>query len=274
MTMSADTTAATRTDEQTTRGATLVTGASSGIGYELAKQFAAGGDDLVLVARREERLEALANDLRGTHGVDATVVPMDLTGATAVDDLLARVDGAGIHVDTLVNNAGFSVYGFYGETDAETERSMLDLNVVALTELTKRVVPGMVERGAGRILNVSSTIAVYPSPGGAVYGATKAYVLSYSLALAEELRPHGVTVTALCPGVTDTEIFEHGGMDESGLISQPMATAEAVARAGYEALRAGDAIEVPTPRAKLLWHLTRLLPKSRTAKLSADFWEG
>ena len=272
--MSADTTATTRTDEQTTHGATLVTGASSGIGYELAKLFAADGDDLVLVARREERLEDLASDLRESHGTDATVVPMDLTGATAVDDLLASVDEAGLHVDTLVNNAGFSVYGFYGETDPGTERSMLDLNVVALTELTKRVVPGMVDRGAGRVLNVSSISAVYPSPGGAVYGATKAYVLSYSLALAEELRPHGITVTALCPSVTDTEIFEHGGMERSGLTSQSMATAEEVARAGHEALLAGDAIEVPTLRAKLLWHFTRLLPKSRATKLTADVWEG
>lgn len=164
--MSTASMSAAGTDAQTTHGTTLVTGASSGIGYELAKRFAAAGDDLVLVARRAEKLEALATDLRETHGVESMVVPMDLTGATAVDDLLASVGEAGMHVDTLVNNAEFGVYGFYGETDAEVERSMLDLNVGALTELTKRVVPGMIDRGTGRILNVSSISAVYPRQAG------------------------------------------------------------------------------------------------------------
>jgi hypothetical protein len=262
----------TGTDIETTHGATLVTGASSGIGYELARLFAAGGDDLILVARREAEMEALASELHEQFGVESTVFPLDLTSPTAVDDLVERVEAAGLHVDTLVNNAGFSVYGAYHETDRGTERSMLDLNVVALTELTKRVVPDMVDRGAGRILNVSSITAVYPSPGGAVYGATKAYVLSYSLALAEELRPHGITVTTLCPGVTDTEIFERGGLEHSGLPEKKLATAEEVARAGYEALLAGDAIEVPTLNTKFLWHLTRVLPRTRVTKLSGDYW--
>jgi hypothetical protein len=270
--MSTESAAVRRTDDETTRGATLVTGASSGIGYELARLFAADGDDLVLVARRESRLEALAADLRAKYGVGATVVPLDLTGANAVDELIDAVDGAALHVDTLVNNAGFGVHGPYHETDAEVERSMLDLNVVALTELTKRVIPGMVERGSGRILNVASIAAVYPSPTGAVYAATKAYVLSYSVALAEELRPHGVTVTALCPGTTDTEWFDHGGVENSGLVSQKKATANSVARVGVDALTAGEAIAVPTTAGKALWHATRLLPRTRVAKIAADYW--
>lgn len=264
----------TRTDTETTRGATLVTGASSGIGYELAKLFAAGGDDLILVARREAEMESLAAEVGDVYGVESTVVPMDLTAPTAVDDLVEQVTEAGLHVDTLVNNAGFGVYGLYHETDAEPERSMLDLNVVALTELTKRVVPGMVERRSGRVLNVASVAAVYPSPGAAVYAATKSYVLSYSVALAEELRPYGITVTALCPGVTETEFFDHGGVDESGITSHEMASAADVARTGYEALTAGEAVAVPGTTNRLMWHLTRLLPRPRTAKMADDYWKG
>jgi hypothetical protein len=266
--------AASRQEGESTHGVTVVTGASSGIGYELARRFAADGDDLVLVARRESALADLAADLRSAHGVEATVVPLDLTAGGAVDDLLAAVADAGAHVDTLVNNAGVGVYGPYEATDAAAERTMLDLNVVALTELTKRVVPGMVDRGAGRILNVSSVAAVYPTPGAAVYAATKAYVLSYSVALAEELRPHGITVTALCPGVTDTEFLERGGVDDSGIGSRTAATPETVAAAGHEALLAGDAVAVPTLNTKLLWHASRLLPRTRAARAAADYWEG
>jgi hypothetical protein len=262
------------TDIQTTRAATLVTGASSGIGRELARLFAAGGDDLILVARREAEMESLAAEVGDVYGVESTVVPMDLTTPTAVDDILDRVGEAGLHVDTLVNNAGFGVYGAYHETDAGTERSILDLNVVALTELTKRVVPGMVDRRSGRILNVASIAAVYPSPGAAVYAATKSYVLSYSVALAEELRPYGITVTALCPGVTDTEFFDHGSVDQSGITSHKLASAADVARTGYEALAAGEAVVVPGTTNRLLWHLTRLLPRPRVAKMAADYWEG
>lgn len=272
--MATETVQATRTDTAATHGATLVTGASSGIGYELAKLFAAGGDNLILVARREPELEELATELRDAHGVESTVIPMDLTSPGAVDDLVDRIGEAGLHVDTLVNNAGFGVYGEYHETDPTLERSMLDLNVVALTEMTKRVVPGMVERRSGRILNVASVAAVFPSPGAAVYAATKAYVLSYSVALAEELRPYGITVTALCPGVTETEFLDHGGVDQSGITSHAMASAEEVARVGYEAVAAGKGVAIPKTTNRLMWHMTRLLSRSRTAKLSKDYWEG
>jgi hypothetical protein len=132
----------------------------------------------------------------------------------------------------------------------------------------------MVDRGRGRILNVASIAAVYPSPGAAVYAATKAYVLSYSVALAAELRPYGITVTALCPGVTETEFFDHGGVGDSGITAHGMATAEEVARVGVEALASGASVVVPKTTNKLMWHLTRVLPRSRVAKLAADYWDG
>jgi len=182
----------------------LVTGASSGIGLELARLFAGDGHDLVLVARSEGRLREIGEQLETAHGITATVVASDLSKPNAARDLVEALRAALIEIDVLVNNAGFGLSGAFIDNDPRTQLDMLQVNVVALTELTRLLLPPMVARRSGRILNVASTAAFAPGPLAAVYGATKAYVLSFSEAIGEELRHSGVTVTALCPGPTQS----------------------------------------------------------------------
>jgi short-subunit dehydrogenase len=186
------------------RKTALVTGASSGIGLDLAKRFAAEGYDVALVARSEGKLKEVAAALEAEHKVRAHVVTADLAKAGAADALVAALDARGIDVDVLVNNAGYASYGAFAETDLADELAMIQVNVVVLTHLTKLLVRKMVAKRSGRVLNVASTAAFQPGPLMAVYYATKAYVLSFSEAIAEELRDTGVTVTALCPGPTRT----------------------------------------------------------------------
>src|SRR3954468_23497255 len=223
----------------------VVTGASAGIGRELADILAREGHDLVLVARREAELKTLAEELLQRHGAISTVAPVDLSQPDAADQVLAAI-GPEAAVDVLVNNAGFGGHGAFAERPRSDELRMLAVNVVALTDLTRVLLPGMVARGHGRVLNVGSTAAFQPGPFMAVYYATKAYVLSLSQALAEETRGTGVTVTCLCPGVTDTEFHGVAGTDAqpltSGALSMP---ARAVAEAGYRAMMRGKLIVVP-----------------------------
>lgn len=238
----------------------LITGASSGIGAELAKQAAADGADVVLTARREGRLEDLAETLEDDHGVGATVVPKDLADPAAPEELFEELRSAGIEVHTLVNNAGISAYGRFDEIDVDEELDRLQVNVVAATHLAKLFVRPMVDRGDGAILNVSSLSAYYPLPMGAVYGATKAYLLSFSRALAHELSDDGVTVTALCPGVVETEILEKHGVDESGMSEGIVNDPQSVAKAGWEGLKAGKRTVEPAPSTKFFARLPRVLP--------------
>ena len=177
----------------------LVTGASSGIGLELATLLAKDRHDLVLVARGRERLDGVARGLTEEFGVAATVLPADLTDPSAPIDIALALAERKLAIDILVNNAGFGVYGFFAQTPLEKELAMIQVNITALTHLTKLLLPGMLERRRGRILNVASTAAFQPGPLMAVYYATKAYVLSFSEALANETAGTGVTVTALCP---------------------------------------------------------------------------
>jgi short-subunit dehydrogenase len=186
------------------RRTALITGASSGFGVEFARLFAGDGFDLVLVARSGPPMQELADELRRAHEVTATVIPKDLAAAHACDELVADLDGRGIRVDALVNNAGFAQYGPFVEADPDELDQMLAVNVVALTDLTRALLPGMVERRWGRIVNLGSIGSFTPAPMTGAYAATKAYVLSLSLALTEELKGTGVTVTALCPGPTAT----------------------------------------------------------------------
>lgn len=189
----------------------LVTGASSGIGEQFALALAARGADLVLVARRAERLEALAERIRAGHGRTVTVLAADLARPGAGAGLAARVAAAGLQVDTLVNNAGFATHGAFVEAKADRVGDELALNVTALVELTHALLPGMVARRRGTVVNLASTAAFQPVPWMAVYGATKAFVLSFSEALSHEVRGSGVTVLALCPGATRTEFFDVAG---------------------------------------------------------------
>ena len=258
------------------RGTALVTGASAGIGEELARLFAADGYDVVLVARSRERLEALARELETGHGVRATVIASDLSDPAAPGLLFRQVGEAGITVDFLVNNAGFGLYGAFVQlpgadavTSASREMEMIQLNVSALTHLTKLFLPGMVARGRGRVLNVASTAAFQPGPLMAVYYATKAYVLSFSEAVGVELRGTGVTVTTLCPGPTKTEFAGVAKMEGSRLFTMGgvMGAAE-VARAGYQGMLAGRATVIPGARNRIMAGATRLVPRRTAARLA------
>jgi short-subunit dehydrogenase len=225
----------------TRRPVALVTGASSGIGADLARELARDGHDLVLCARRVEPMAALAGEL-ATHGAKATVIPADLAQPGAAARLVDELASRGLAVDVLINNAGLGANGPFVESDPVRNAEMLQVNVVALTELTRLLLPGMVTRRRGRVMLVASTAAFQPGPQMAVYCATKAYVLHFGEAIAYELRGTGVTVTTVSPGATATnfsQVAEAGntGLFKSGLI--PVMTSAAVARDAYRALEAG-----------------------------------
>jgi uncharacterized protein len=224
----------------------LITGASAGIGQELAKLFAADGHDLVLVARRADVMEKVAAELRARHGIAVRSWPADLADPQAPQQLQERAAAEGVAVDILVNNAGFGAVGHFLELSPERQLGIIDVNMRALTELTYRFLPAMRARRRGRILNLGSIVGFLPGPYMAVYYASKAYVVSFSEALAEELTGSGVTVTCLCPGYTATEFQKVAGVEKSGMLARlrPM-PAETVARIGYRGLMAGRRLVVP-----------------------------
>ncbi|MBN1580062.1 MAG: SDR family oxidoreductase [Anaerolineae bacterium] len=240
----------------------LVTGASGGIGRELSKLFAADGYDVVLIARSESRLQTFATDLSKAYGVKAVTLSYDLGDPAAADAIWSDMKQQEITVDVLVNNAGFGLLGDFAETDWQEEQSMLNLNVVTLTVLTKRFLPGMVSRGWGRVLNVGSTASFQPVPSMAIYGATKAYVLSFSEALAQEVKGTGVSVTALCPGVTRTGFQARARVGGSRLVGMGIMSAERVARVGYRALMRGRAVIVPGLLNQVMAFSVRLMPRA------------
>jgi short-subunit dehydrogenase len=240
----------------------LITGASSGIGLELARIFAANGHDIVVVARSEDKLRALARECEAS-GVRARVIAADLAIPSAAGMLVDEVERLRLEIDILVNNAGFGAYGRFTETPLRTELEMIQLNIASLTELTKRCLPGMLARRRGRILNVASTAAFLPGPLMAVYYATKAYVLSFSEAIANELEGTGVTVTALCPGPTASGFQAAASLQESKLVAgKTLPTARAVAASGYEALMAGKVVHVVGASNKLTVLAPRIFPRA------------
>lgn len=243
-------------------GTVLITGASGGIGLELARLFARDGWNLVLVARRADRLDALAGELRGRFGVSAEVIPADLSVPGAPGEIDAALRAPSIEVDVLVNNAGFGVYGPFAATGLEAELGMIQVNVTSLTHLTKLLLPGMIRRRRGRILNVASTAAFQPGPLMAAYYATKAYVLSFSEALSEELEGSGVIVTALCPGPARTGFQAAAGMQSSKLFRRiGVLDAVTVARAGYAGLMKGKRVVVPGLVNRVLAQSVRFAPR-------------
>ena len=246
----------------------LITGATSGIGYELSKLFAHDGYDLVLVARDRERLEKTAARLRQQKGANVTVLAGDLALPDTPDRLCAELEQKSIAIDVLVNNAGFNVYGPFTETDLQKELQMIQVNMVSLTHLTKLLLPGMVKRGRGRILNVGSTGSFVPGPLNAVYCATKAYVLSFSDAIAEELAGSGVTVTALCPGATRTEFAQRAGMERTNLFQGPLMEGATVAATGYRALMRGRRSVIAGVMNKLTIFSIKFAPRFLVAKIS------
>lgn len=225
----------------------LVTGASSGIGAELARQLAGEGHNVVLVARRVDRLNALADELAGAHGIRADVLPADLGDPSARERFIDAVEHLDLHLAGLCNNAGFGGSGFFGRADVAREQEMVRVNVDALHHLTGAFLPGMVDRGEGAILNVASLAAIQPLPMFATYAATKAFVLSFSEALHAELSGTGVSVTALCPGPVPTEFGEISGMGDIDETLPGLATVspEQVVREAIEGMRRGRRTVTP-----------------------------
>ncbi|MFB6211875.1 MAG: SDR family NAD(P)-dependent oxidoreductase [Halobacteriales archaeon] len=246
---------------QTGRETAVLTGASSGIGYELTHLFAADGYDLVLVSRSREKLESVGEELETQHGVDTDVVVADLSEPDAAHEVYEAVQAEDRVVDALVNNAGFGVYGEFIDTDLEEELDVIHLHVVTVTILTKLFAKDMAARGHGYILNNASTAGFAPLPTSVVYSGAKHYERSFSEALAEELADKGVTVTALCPGETDTGFMERGNYEEAAYEKADMMDAATVAQAGYEGLMNGERIVVPGMKNKARVFLRRLLPR-------------
>lgn len=243
------------------RGAALVTGASAGIGRALAGEFAEGGYDLVVVARREERLEALADDVESDHDVAVTVVPMDLAADGAADELHETVSALDERVTALVNNVGIGTYGSFHETDLDAELDQVRLNVELPVHLTRLFIPAMVERDDGVVLNVASLAAFQPGAWLAGYYASKAHVLSFSEAVAHELRDTGVSVTALCPGPVPTEFQERAGMEDSSVGSVFSHSVDTVTSAGYSGAMAGDPVVIPGLPMKALYLASKFAPR-------------
>jgi short-subunit dehydrogenase len=241
----------------------LITGASAGLGVEFARQLSARGARLVLVARRRERLEALAAELG-----NARAIALDLVEEGATERLMADLAAAGEHVDCLINNAGFGFTGPVADIEPERQRDMVTLNCTRLTELARAVVPGMIERGRGGILNVASTAAFQAAPRFAVYAATKAYVLSFSEALHEEVRDKGVHVSCLCPGPVATEFFDAAGMKPAGTFKAMMMEAPHVVRIGLAGLDRNQAVVVAGAANRVGAVGVQLLPRSWGRKIA------
>lgn len=250
------------------RQTTLITGASSGIGRDLAELFAQAGDNVVLVARNADRLGHLATELQTRFKVGAVAVPIDLADPAAPEELFHLMHEQGIDVDTLVNNAGFGTHGPFAQADPHEQLQMLQVNVVALTALTRLFLPAMVRRKRGRVLNVASTAAFQPGPLMAVYYASKAYVLSFSEAIAAELHRTGVTVTALCPGPTATEFHTRANIANTKLFQANTMTSMDVARAGYQGLLRGKRIVIPGAKNKLLASAVRFTPRKLVTSIA------
>lgn len=248
------------------KGAALITGASSGIGAELARLCAADGYAVILVARRADRLAELAAKLAREYGVPARAIAVDLSDRAARQALFDQTRGDAIEI--LVNNAGFGLRGRYTETDWVTEARMIEVNMTALAHLTKLFAKDMLSRGSGRILNVGSTAAFVPGPFMAMYYASKAFVVSFSLSIANEFRGTGVSVTVLCPGPTKTEFDIAAGLGDSNLFKGPTMTAAEVAREGYAAMLAGKTEVIAGARNRWMILLTRLAPRTLLARVT------
>jgi short-subunit dehydrogenase len=263
--------------DPTPSSAVLVTGASSGIGRAIAREFAERGHNLVLVARRKPQLQALADELSEAHGVRAEPIACDLGKPGPRGRLAGQIENLELDVDVLVNNAGFATGGAFHESDPERELDQVRLLVEAVVALTAEFAPRMVDRSTGAILNIASTAGMQPMPYSAGYAASKAYVLSFSEALHYELRPHGITVTALAPGPVKTDFWEiaqwqvaSGGSFEDSVPRQAMISAESAARAAVEGLASAKRVVVPGLPVRTGMQAGRFVPNA--LKLPAIEW--
>ncbi len=249
----------------------LITGASTGIGYELSKCFAADRHNLIVVARQEQRLRQIADDFTKQFGITVKVIAADLLQPDAPQKIADLVRKDSLQVDYLVNNAGFGLGGKFAETDLTTELGMMQVNMSALVALTKLFLPEMITRKSGKVMNVASTAAFQPGPLMAVYYATKAFVLSFSEAIANELKGTGVTVSALCPGPTASEFQKRAQIENTRLIKSRvmgMMTSEQVAKIGYQGFMQGKRIIIPGLLNKIGAHSTRLSPRAVNAQIA------
>lgn len=241
----------------------LITGASSGIGYELAHVFAEKNYNLILVARRIDKLNEMKKYFNENYNIKVDIIEKDLTKAKAAEEVFYKTKDLGSNIDVLVNNAGAGNCGFFHEIELERHRDVIQLNIIALTELTKLVAWDMVKRKSGSILNIASTGAYQPGPLIAVYYATKAYVLSFSESIYNELKPYNIKVTALCPGTTNTEFAKNSGKGE---LKNAM-NARIVAEIGYRALMKGKSVEVPGTLNKILVFVSKITPRKLLASI-------
>jgi short-subunit dehydrogenase len=250
------------------RQVALITGASSGIGLDLAKIFAQGGHDLVLVARNEDALRAVAADCEKS-GVKVHVLAKDLSNPSAAQEIFDELSSRGIAVEVLVNNAGFGTHGPFVRTKLEDEVGMIQVNITALIALTRLFLPPMISRKSGKIMNVASMAGFAPGPYMSVYYATKAFVLSQSIALSHEVKKHGVIVSVLCPGPTKTDFQKRARIAESKLFKKPRSmTSMDVARAGYDGLMKGKLIVVPGFSNKVIRVASKVVPRGMLARVA------
>lgn len=247
----------------------LITGATSGIGLELAHCHARAKGNLILVARRGDILETLKQSMSVQYGVEVHTIVQDLAEANAAQRVWEKTSSLGLPVDLLINNAGFGDYGLFHTVSAERVEQMIQLNIMALTQLCRLYLPKMIEKGSGGILNVASTAAFQPGPGMSVYFATKAYVLSFSEGLYEEVKKYGIRVSALCPGPTSTEFFNTANMEGSRLTKlMPMPTASKVAELGYESVTKGKAVAIYGVMNRIMIFSLRFVPRSWARQLT------
>jgi len=246
----------------------LITGVSGGIGNELANLFAEDGYNLVLVARNGRRLIEMSKEYEQKYGTHSIVIPKDVAAPGIPEAIFLELKEKGIVIDYLINNAGFGLYGTFVETDLEQEANMIDVNIKALTIMTKLFVPDMVKRGQGGIMNVASLVGFFPGPMMSVYYASKAYVLSFTEALENELSGTGVTVTALCPGLTATGFVDRSGMGASKMTRNgSIMRSDQVAQAGYRGFLRGDTLIIPGARNRFLAFIPRLFPRKVVTRM-------
>ncbi len=250
------------TPDHAIRKTALITGASGGIGLELARLFARDGYNLVLVARGEDKLDHVKTQLEKRRGISVRTIPKDLADPRAPEEIFNELEQADVQIDVLVNNAGYAMFDPFIEMDTKRVLDMLQVNIMALTHLSRLFLPGMVQRGHGRVLNLGSTASFLPGPLMACYYASKAYVLSFSEAIANEMHGTGVTVTALCPGPTETGFQKRASIEDSRLIKgRRIMGAATVARTGYKALMAGKPLVIPGLSNKLIPLMARISPR-------------
>jgi uncharacterized protein len=254
--------------KQNTMRTALITGASGGIGQELAKEFAKDNMNLVLVARSERKLKELAAELQSKYKVTVNVVVKDLSNYHTAKEIFDWCLSQNITIDYLVNNAGFGDFGFFAESEWPKQEQMINLNITTLTYLTRLFLPGMIQQKFGRILNVASTASFQPGPTMSVYYATKAFVLHFSEAIANELEGTGVTVTALCPGATESGFQSAAAMEDSKLVKgKKLPTSAEVAAYGYKAMNKGKKVAIHGIMNYLMANSVRFTPRSMVLRI-------